>query len=252
MDIQEETGEGGLPCRMRTLSLEEEEDFSMRRSTKREQSEVEETSAKKARVDILDRWSSKRCSDWFERQSNYKDTMEPEDVLQLCADLKVEPENVVMLVLSWKLAAEKCGFFTKDQWMKGMKSIECDCIEKLRKVLPSLDRYLTNYTTFKQIYRYAFDWSKESAERYLDLETTKGLLRILLGPSWRLTEAFCLFLERMAEMDRYRSINRDQWYSILEMAKTVGSDLDSYDINGAWPVLLDEFVLWFRENCSCS
>jgi len=32
------------------------------------------------------------------------------------------------------------------------------------------------------------------------------------------------------------------------LCKTMESDLSNYDENGSWPVMLDEFVCWLREN----
>ncbi|KAG2456566.1 DCNL5 protein, partial [Polypterus senegalus] len=43
---------------------------------------------------------------------------------------------------------------------------------------------------------------------------------------------------------KYKVMNKDQWYNVLEFSRTVHSDLSNYDEDGAWPVLLDEFVEW--------
>uniref|UniRef100_A0A4X2L0D8 DCN1-like protein n=1 Tax=Vombatus ursinus TaxID=29139 RepID=A0A4X2L0D8_VOMUR len=43
---------------------------------------------------------------------------------------------------------------------------------------------------------------------------------------------------------KYRVMNKDQWYNVLEFSRTVHADLSNYDEDGAWPVLLDEFVEW--------
>lgn len=47
---------------------------------------------------------------------------------------------------------------------------------------------------------------------------------------------------------KYRVMNKDQWFNVLEFSRSVSSDLSNYDEDGAWPVLLDEFVTWFRKN----
>ena len=41
-------------------------------------------------------------------------------------------------------------------------------------------------------------------------------------------------------------MNKDQWYNVLEFSRTVNADASNYDEDGAWPVLLDEFVTWLR------
>ncbi|ELW64932.1 DCN1-like protein 5 [Tupaia chinensis] len=129
----------------------------------------------------------------------------PEGMEKFCEDIGVEPENIIMLVLAWKLEAESMGFFTKEEWLKGMTSLQCDCTEKLQNKFDFLRSQLNDIASFKNIYRYAFDFARQS---------------------------------------KYRVMNKDQWYNVLEFSRTVHADLSNYDEDGAWPVLLDEFVEW--------
>ena len=72
------------------------------------------------------------------------------------------------------------------------------------------------------------------------METAKALLNLLLSNRWSL---LFRFLDYLSQQSQYRVINRDQWYNIHEFTQVVNSDLTNYDPNGAWPVLLDEFVV---------
>lgn len=44
----------------------------------------------------------------------------PEGMEKFCEDLGVDPENVVMLVIAYKMGAKQMGFFTQEEWVKGM------------------------------------------------------------------------------------------------------------------------------------
>ncbi|RXM30346.1 DCN1-like protein 4 [Acipenser ruthenus] len=139
------------------------------------------------------------------------DVVGPEGMEKFCEDIGVEPENVVMLVLAWKLDAQNMGYFTLQEWLKGMGALQCDTTEKLRNSLEYLRSVLNESTHFKLIYRYAFDFARQS---------------------------------------KYKVINKDQWCNVLEFSRTINLDLSNYDEDGAWPVLLDEFVEWYKDRQS--
>lgn len=108
--------------------------------------------------------------------------------------------QVVMLVLAWKLDAQSMGYFTLQEWLKGMGSLQyvwpnmdlhllpfyytsccpnlefssfsvihrCDSTEKLRNSLDYLRSVLNDATSFKLIYRYAFDFARVSVYVHYD------------------------------------------------------------------------------------
>jgi len=76
----------------------------------------------------------------------------------------------------------------------------------------------------------------------MDMETAKAMLGLLLGKHWPLYSHFSHFLDQ----SKYKVINKDQWCNILEFSRTIHMDLSNYDVDGAWPVMLDEFVEWLK------
>nr|XP_048704298.1 DCN1-like protein 4 isoform X3 [Caretta caretta] len=83
----------------------------------------------------------------------------------------------------------------------------------------------------------------EKDQRSLDINTAKCMLGLLLGKTWPLFPVFHQFLEQQS---KYKVINKDQWCNVLEFSRTINLDLSNYDEDGAWPVLLDEFVEWYK------
>lgn len=57
-----------------------------------------------------------------------------------------------------------------------------------------------------------------------------------------------LYFDQFLEQSKYKVMNKDQWCNVLEFSRSVSADLSNYDEDGAWPVLLDEFVDWYRKN----
>ena len=41
-----------------------------------------------------------------------------------CTNLGVEPGNIVMLVLAYKLHAKNMGYFTLEEWLEGMQKLK--------------------------------------------------------------------------------------------------------------------------------
>ncbi|KAK2846568.1 hypothetical protein Q5P01_009567 [Channa striata] len=193
-------------------------------------------------------FSSKKCLAWFHEYAGPDNMVGPEAMEKFCEDIGVEPENIIMLVLAWHLEAANMGFFTKEEWLRGMTILQCDCTESLQSKLEYLRSELNDSIVFKNIYRYAFDFARDKDQRSLDMDTAKSMLALLLRRTWPLFPVFHQFLEQ----SKYKGMNKDQWYNVLEFSRTINADLSNYDEDGAWPVLLDEFVEWRKAWSSSS
>lgn len=79
---------------------------------------------------------------------------------KFCEDIGVEPENIVMLVLAYKMNATQMGFFSQYEWLKGLTELECDSAAKMQHKLDYLKSILNDPNVFKSIYRYAYDFAK--------------------------------------------------------------------------------------------
>uniref|UniRef100_A0A1A8EKT4 DCN1-like protein n=1 Tax=Nothobranchius kadleci TaxID=1051664 RepID=A0A1A8EKT4_NOTKA len=193
-------------------------------------------------------FSSKKCLAWFHKYAGVDKVVGPEAMETFCEDIGLEPENILMLVLAWHLEAANMGFFTKDEWLRGMTLLQCDGTERLQSKLDYLQSELSDSVVFKNIFRYAFDFARDKNQRSLDMDTATSMLALLLGRTWSLFPVFQQFLEQC----KYKGLNKDQWYNVLEFSRTISPDLSNYDEDGAWPVLLDEFVEWHRSKLSSS
>jgi len=195
--------------------------------------------------DDMSSFSQKKCIAFFKEYASLTDpdTIEPEGIENFCKALSVAPEDIVMLVISWKMDAKHMGYFHVKEWIKGMNDMQCDSLPKLRNKLDYLRSLLNDHTIFKSIYRYSFDFSKDKDQRSIDLETAKAMLQLLLGTRWSLYAYFHQFLEQ----SKYKVLNKDQWCNVYEFSRSISADLTNYDEDGAWPVILDEFVDWYRK-----
>eukprot|EP00026_Physarum_polycephalum_P013126 Phypoly_transcript_13498.p1 GENE.Phypoly_transcript_13498~~Phypoly_transcript_13498.p1 ORF type:complete len:279 (+),score=56.62 Phypoly_transcript_13498:134-970(+) len=193
-------------------------------------------------------FSSKKVEELFDK---YKDKdaddeqqIGPEGIEQLCKDLGVDPEDVLVLVLAYYLNAQKMGFFSKTEFITGLQKLGVDNISKLKGQLSNFRKDLDDQAKFKEIYRFAFGFAKERESKIIDLQTADALLALVLGSRYQHTEPLRQFLK---EQTTYKSVNLDQWMNILEFSRSIKADLSNYDENSAWPVLLDEYCEWARK-----
>ncbi|MFX9012098.1 hypothetical protein ABTN18_20500, partial [Acinetobacter baumannii] len=59
-------------------------------------------------------------------------------------------------MLAWKMQAEKQGYFTLEEWRKGLKALHADTIIKLKKALPELENEVHRPSNYVEFYSYAF------------------------------------------------------------------------------------------------
>lgn len=67
--------------------------------------------------------------------------------------LQVDPADLVMLVLSWHFGAAHMCEYTKEEFIQGMTSLQCDSIRKLARRLPESCAEAREEATFKVCHR---------------------------------------------------------------------------------------------------
>jgi len=162
-------------------------------------------------------FSSKKAEELFDK---YKDKdsddegpqIGPEGIEQLCKDIGVDPEDVLVLVLAYYLNAQKMGFFSKTEFISGLQKLGVDNISKLKGQLSNFRKDLDDQVKFKEIYRFAFGFAKERESKIIDLPTADALLALVLGARYQHTEPLRQFLK---EQTTYKSVNLDQWMNIV-------------------------------------
>ncbi|RWR82826.1 DCN1-like protein 2 isoform X2 [Cinnamomum micranthum f. kanehirae] len=201
----------------------------------------------------------------------YVDMIMVDGITLLCNDLQceqhiyglplvcsqVDPQDIVMLVLSWHMKAATMCEFSRQEFISGLQALGVDSLEKLRERIqfmrselkdePNLifSGFFPYLEKFREIYNFAFGWAKEKGQKSLALDTAIGMWQLLFAEKqWPLVDHWCQFLQAKHN----KAISRDTWSQLLEFAKTVEPALTNYDAEGAWPYLIDEFVEYLVES----
>ncbi|KAJ3125282.1 DCN1-like protein 1 [Nowakowskiella sp. JEL0407] len=166
-------------------------------------------------------------------------------VLQLCEDLGLDPQEAVVLVLAWHLGAEKIGEFTKKGFTEGLAKLGVDTIQGLKNQIPIMRSQLDDPSTFKEVYFFTFNFGRVEGQRSLSLESAISFWGLLLVGKFVYLEEWIEFLEE----NHKKAISKDTWNLLLDFAKLCETDpkFENHDEDSAWPVLIDSFVEYQKE-----
>ncbi|KAL7099623.1 hypothetical protein ACP275_09G096300 [Erythranthe tilingii] len=174
--------------------------------------------------------------------------IQPQGIDTLCSDLQIHHTDVRVLMLAWKMQAEKQGYFTLDEWRRALTALKADTIIKLKMALPELEREVRRSSNRADFYSYAFKYNlTEEKQKFIDTETVCALLNLVLRSEF-LPQVDALVHYLKIQTD-YRVINMDQWMGFYRFCNEINfPELDNYDSDQAWPLIVDDFVDWIRSH----
>ncbi|KAG6332414.1 hypothetical protein ID866_6674 [Astraeus odoratus] len=214
--------------------------------------------------------------------SDSPDVIGPDGVEKLCKEAGIPLDGAQPLLLAWQFGCKEVGKITLDEWQRGTETLRISSLATLALSLMELDEAVVhqkppikrapstaskrgaagtskaqltynrsrywNYcrdseAAFSELYQFCFTLSKPPQSRNIDMETVIALWSVLLAPRYQIVNELTTFLN---ENRSYRGVNKDIWSMVYEFCRTVNPDLSNYEMDGAWPTMLDDFVSWKR------
>ena len=104
----------------------------------------------------------------------YKDEADsiigPEGIERLCADIELEPTDVLVLVLAWSLGASQMGYFTHEEWKSAApRFCSVTSTAELRERLAVLfDHAQGSLERFRDLHQFAHKFCREERKKTID------------------------------------------------------------------------------------
>lgn len=173
-----------------------------------------------------------------------EDVIKGQGLLQYSQDLGItEDKDPGLLLVFWKLNAnhEKCWEFARDEFVGGWAIHGCSTVAAMKKKLDTWRAEIKSPQKFKSFYNYVFDYLKED-KKILALEEATTVWDMLsMNQRWPLMNNWLTYLS-----DK-KAISRDTWRLFLNFTEQYPTSLDSYDTDGCWPSMIDEFVEYMHK-----
>ena len=81
----------------------------------------------------------------------------------------------------------------------------------------------------------------------LSVDVASAYWNLLLSDKFNNMGLWTEYIESQSSSGELKFISKDQWSQLLQFALTIEKDLSNFDEDEAWPVLIDDFVVWARK-----
>ncbi|CAL5325050.1 hypothetical protein CsSME_00004218 [Camellia sinensis var. sinensis] len=109
--------------------------------------------------------------------------------------------------------------------------------DEIFQLMSGLD-LMVDFSEFSRFYDFVFFICRENGQKNITVSKAVTCWRIVLAGRFRLLNQWCDFVEK----NQRHNISEDTWKQVLAFSRCVHENLEGYDPEGAWPVLIDDFV----------
>jgi len=186
-------------------------------------------------------------------------------------ELGVDPEtDIEALVVLDAFSTASLMDVTRDEFVRGMRRLQIKDLASLKQALPRLtDQSVHSASEFKRFYVATYHRAKAPGSKVVAKELCVGLWPILLNTDAKRARHVDAFVAYVNKREDLGFISADLWVrrrdpirrwadtrslaafeqtSFLAFSLAIEPDLSNFDSAGAWPLVLDDFVMQAKAN----
>jgi len=167
-------------------------------------------------------------------------------IMQFASDVGVDPMDVHLLVMFYKLNCSQQYEITEDEWVKGFAKLGMETFAKMKQKIPKLKEEIKDTNEFNAFYLFCFNYMKQSKDqRSLPVETAVPTWKLIMQGKYNYLNEWCDFIENVFK----KAITLDTWKSFLEFTRDSSfKNFKTFDLeNAAYPTAIDDFVEYMRK-----
>ncbi|MCJ1388146.1 Scaffold-type E3 ligase [Xylographa bjoerkii] len=183
------------------------------------------------------------------------DTIGTAGTIKYLTDLTLSLDEPAVLAVLTDLSAPTMGELIRDGFLAGWRTLGADSLPKQIAVLPHLRAQLSSSPDyFRRVYKHTFLLARTPGQKGVALDAAIEFWRLLFGNAgveWKGQDGtdwlglWCGFVEERWK----KSVSKDMWdqTGVFALKSLEDGSMAWWSEDGAWPGVLDEFVVFVRE-----
>uniref|UniRef100_A0A2P2JPG8 Defective in cullin neddylation protein n=1 Tax=Rhizophora mucronata TaxID=61149 RepID=A0A2P2JPG8_RHIMU len=138
--------------------------------------------------------------------------------------------------------AQRCKF-SREALAQLLKFVET-CLPTSTSIFDELLKlqlklgHMVDFSEFSCFYDFVFFMCRKNGQKNITVSKAVTAWKLVLVGRFRLLNQWCDFVQE----NQRHNISEDTWQQVLAFSRCVHENLEGYDPEGAWPVLIDDFV----------
>ena len=180
-------------------------------------------------------------------------------VNRVAPEMDIEADDVSIYALAFLTGAKTARHIKRDEWLSLFKLPQFKKVTTIQglkdPLLAETKAILSDKKSAVVMYKALFDWVKETeARRILTAEEALDMWQLIIPhvrPNWFLQKDFEEFMGTLvADEKSKKSVSKDTWDMLIAFIDESNNNrngfVSSYEMAGAMPVLMDEFIMYLR------